>query len=261
MGQVLEEQSDSSLKPIDILEALMDAGAKGLGMTEVTHKTGLNKSTVHRLLLALTKRDYVLRDESTKRYKLGYKVLQFANAYRNDTNVKELIHPYLVRLSEQLRETVHLMQQDGTHCVFADKIDSPHDIGLLSYIGKRSLMHYSAGGKVILAYLAKEERDRIIAEVGLPRLTQYTITEREVLEYELQNVNVEGFAWNRMEDRDDIIGIAAPVFGPSGKLLFAISVAGPAYRFTLDIARQATIVLKETVRAISERLGYLPSEN
>ncbi len=251
-----ENKSDPSLKAIDILEALIDAGKTGLGITEVTQKTGLNISTVHRIMSALTKREYTFRNESTKKYHLSHKVLQFTQVFQRDMDIKELIHPYLQQLSEDIRETVHLMQQDGNQCVFIDKIDSPHPIGLLTFIGKRSLMHCSAGGKVILAYMGKEERDRVLASAGLPRLTKYTITDREVLEHEIQNIIVEGFAWNRMEDRDDIIGIAAPIFDAGGKLLCTISIAGPSYRFTLDHARQSASLLKSVTRTISEKIGY-----
>jgi DNA-binding IclR family transcriptional regulator len=249
-------KSDSSLKAIDILEALKDGGKSGLGITDVSQKTGLNVSTVHRIMSALTKREYILKDESTKKYHLSFKVLQFSHALKSNMKISELIHPYLVELSEKTGEAIHLMQQGGNHCVFVDKVDSPHPIGLMTYIGKQTFLHCSAGGKVILAHLSKDERDRIFNSVGLPRLTQHTITEREILEQDLGNVVLEGFSWNKMEDRDDVIGIAAPVFDASGKLLYAISVVGPSYRFTLEKARESTSILLTAARTISQKLGY-----
>jgi DNA-binding IclR family transcriptional regulator len=250
-------QSDPSLKSIDILEALKEAGEDGLGITEVADAAGLNKSTVHRIMLALTKREYVTKNEATKKYRLGYKILQFSAALLDHLDVKELAHPYLQKLSEDLEETVHLVQQDGSYGVYVDKIDSPHPIGLLSHIGKRIMLHNSAAGKVILSYMSKEDRDRILTEVGLPELTEQTIVDREILEKELRSVIETGHAWNRGESRIDVYSIAAPIFDARGKVIYAVSVAGPSYRFTLEKAGEAILTLMNTTKIISEKWGYL----
>lgn len=251
-----DRQSDPALKAIDILEALTDVGESGIGITEVAEKAGLNKSTAHRIMLALAKRNYVIRNEDTKRYKLGLKILQLGGAVLDHLNVKELASPYLIELSRQTGETVHLVQLDGNQGVYIDKVDSPHSFGLLSYIGKRIMLHCTAAGKALLAYTDQAKREGMLAETGLPARTANTITDRERLAGELADIRGRGYAWNRCEDRIDVNGIAAPLFDDRRNVVCAVAVAGPSDRFTEELAAQAVPILLETAQAISAKLGH-----
>ncbi len=251
-----DPSNDPSLKALDILEALKDAGQNGIGLTDVAERSGLNKSTVHRIISALTKRDYVIRNDETKKYKLGFRMLQFTGVMIESLTVRSIARPHLIELGSKVEETIHLVHRDGNHGVYIDKIDCPHSVGLLSYIGKRIMLHCTGAGKVFLAYMDKDERDRLINEVGLPRRTSNTITDRNVLEEELEDIRNHGFSWNRSEDRDDVIGISAPIFDSTGHLVCAVAVAGPTYRFTEETAKQAIPVLLETTRNISDKIGY-----
>lgn len=251
-----EQQHDSSLKAIDILEALKEAGPNGMGLTEVAERSGLTKSTVHRIMSALTNRDYVIRNDETKKYKLGFKILQFNGAMIESLSVRSIAHPHLMELGRATGETIHLVHRDGNQGVYIDKIDCHHSVGLLSYIGKRIMLHCTAAGKVFLAYMDSEQRNRIIDEVGLPRRTPHTITDRSRLEEELQTIREQGFSWNKMEDREDVIAISAPLFDSGNTLISAIAVAGPTYRFSQETAMQAIPVLLETAQTVSGKLGY-----
>ncbi len=247
---------DSSLKAIDILEVLKSAGHNGMGITAIAEAAGLNKSTVHRIILALTKRDYAIRNDETKKYKLGFKMSQFGGALLDSLDVRTIANPYLVELGRTVGETIHLVQLDGNQGVYIDKIDSPHSVGLQSFIGKRVMLHCNASGKVMLAYMDITKREQILNEAGMPRRTPRTITERDALEEELHTIKELGYAWNKSEDRDDVVSIAAPVLDSKHNLVCAVAVAGPKYRFTEDIASKAIPSLLKTTTLISGEMGH-----
>ncbi|WP_407267793.1 IclR family transcriptional regulator [Radiobacillus sp. PE A8.2] len=248
--------SNSSLKTIDILEALMDSENKEMGITEVANKTGLNKSTLHRIMQALVERDYIIRNEQTKKYRLGYKILQFNFALLDNLEVKRVAHPYLVELGNKTAETIHLIQRDGNNAVYIDKIDPPHSVALLSYVGKRILLHATAGGKIILAHLSKEERQEIYDKVGLQNKTKRTISDRETLEKEIVEIQQTGYSYNLAEDREDVNAVAAPIYEVGGRLAAVVVVAGPSYRLTKEMIDTHTELLLATAKTISEKLGY-----
>lgn len=256
MNLTVIQNANSALKAIHILEALKEGGKEGFSLKEISDRTDLNKSTAYRIISALVESNYVLKLDDTKRYKLSYKILQFNHILLDDIEVKTIALPYLKKLSDQLEETVHLVQRDGNMCVYIEKVESPQAIRLLTYVGKRSMLHCSASGKVILAYMNEKERFQILKETGMPRLTHHTITELAVLEKQLKEVLQTGLAWNLGEDREDIIGIAAPIFDASGNVVATIAVPGPSYRFSEAKARGASVYLKEITSIISNKLGF-----
>ncbi|MDF2962279.1 MAG: IclR family transcriptional regulator [Paenibacillus sp.] len=254
-----EKNSDPSLKAIDILESLRGSGKDGLGITEIAEIAGLHKSSVHRIITALAKREYVIRNEATKKYVLGYKLLELCAHLVENVPLKDIARPYLEALNDRVQETIHLIQRDGNYCVIIDKLNCKHSIGLLSYVGKRQLLHCTSAGKIIMAFMEKEDRNRVITEGGLIPITGNTIVDPAKLEREIMNIREQGISWNISEDREDVVGIATPIFDAAGKVVAALNVSGPSFRFTQEIAQEAMGPLKETAAEISRKMGYRQS--
>jgi DNA-binding IclR family transcriptional regulator len=249
--------SDPSLKPLQILEALSEANNNGMGITTLTEKTGLSKSTVHRLANALTDEGYLTRNDVTKKYKLGYRILRITSSLMNNIDIKDIARPYLEDLSEKTQETVHLVQLDGLYGVYIDKIDSPQPVGLLSKVGKRIMLHCTGAGKILFAYMPQEMRNRIYTEVGLPKQTEHTLVNRDVMETELSEIRRLGYGLDRMETRDGICCIAAPIFSQSGQVIASFSVSGPSFRFSSADAEALAEIVREISRNLSRDLGCL----
>lgn len=255
MGRKPTAEHDASMKVIDILEAFIDGGRDGLRLTEVTQSTDLNKSTVHRILLALTERGYLHRNEATKKYTMGYKAMQFSRIVDWDRYIIDISRPFLAKLRQLTGETVQLMKLDGHHAVYIDKIDTVHAIGLLTYVGKHTFLHATAGGKAILACQNEEIRNKLLTSAGLPALTPRTLTDPVALSRQLELARTDGIAWNRSEDRDDIVAIAAPIRNRDGEVSYSISIAGPSYRFTESHAAAAADALRAVAGNVSALLG------
>jgi IclR family acetate operon transcriptional repressor len=251
------ESLDPSLKALAILEACSGSGKEGLGVAEITRATGLSRSTVHRLVAALLETGY-LRKLPGKKYSLGYRILSLAAPLLDDSELKEMVRPYLERLAQRTGETVHLVQRNGHYAVYVDKIDSPQPVGLLSKVGVRLLLHCTAAGKVLLAHMSEEERRQVYETVGLPAQTPATITSAEKLEEELRIIREQGYALDKMENRDGVFCIAGPVFNHQKAVVASFSVSGPAFRFDLERAAGWAGEIKETSLHISKMLGYRP---
>lgn len=244
-----------SVRALTILEALADNSC-GLTLTEVAERTGITKTTAHRFLQDMLKHHYVRRDDASKRYFLGYRVLGIASALLDDLDVRVVARPHLERLMKALEETVHLVQLDGTEIVYIDKVDCPHPVMLVSKVGKRRPLHCTGVGKIILAFSPEDLLTRVLEEPGLPRYTPTTITDTVKLRRELERIRTRGYALDNGEHREDIACVAGPIFDVHGAITAAVSVAGPSFRFPLSQAEAHAPLVMEVCRAISGDCGF-----
>ncbi|RSL33611.1 IclR family transcriptional regulator [Salibacterium salarium] len=247
-------QMDDSLKPLKILEALSNNGEQGMSITNIASETNLSKSTIHRLVKALLEAGYIIRHDSSKTYKLGYRILHITSGLIDNLEIKEVARPYLQQLNEESNETIHLVQLEDLYGVYIDKIDTPETIGLLSRMGKRIMLHSTAAGKVLLAHMSQEAREKVYEEVGLPQRTKSTFSSKMDLEEELTYIKNNGYALDRMENKDGIYCIAGPIFNQDGSVLNSFSISGPSFRFTKEDAENLSLKVIETSKLLSKDL-------
>lgn len=242
-------------KTFDILDVLLKHGSS-MHMTEISERLGLYPSTIHRILDTLKHWGYVEQDPKSQKYRLGLKLLELGMAKLHQIDlVKEAI-PYLRELVQKCNETVHLGVLEGGEVLYLAKEESSQTIRMISYIGKRAPLHCTALGKIILAYMPEEERNKILQEKGLPRLTENTIIDRNELEKELEQVRKQGFALDREENEKNIQCIAAPIRNYQGKVIAALSISSPSFRINEDIRKKLREELIRTSERLSGRLGY-----
>ncbi len=156
------------------------------------------------------------------------------------------------------RETVHLMVLDGETGLYVDRVESPQRVRVASSVGQRELLHGSAVGKAILAHLAPDRLDAILAR-GLPRMTVRTITDPGRLRRHLAMVARRGFALDNEEGEPGIRCVGAPIFDHRGQVVASVSVAGPAYRLSLARLGSWAAPTRDAAAAISAALGYSPA--
>jgi IclR family transcriptional regulator, acetate operon repressor len=214
-------------RALDILELL--GGSEGeLGVTEIGPSVGLPNGTAHRLLTTLTRRGYARQNPETRKYSLGIKAFALA------TNARErlgpLARPFLEELMEVSRESSNLAMLDKNSVVYLEQVSAPRMVRMFTEPGNRVPPHSSGTGKVLLAYQSKESIDAIALQSGLPRFTPHTITDVEQLKRELERIREQGYALDFEEMEEGVRCLAAPVFGPEGRILAAMSVSGPASR-------------------------------
>jgi DNA-binding IclR family transcriptional regulator len=238
-----------------ILELLAE-GADGLGVTELGRRLGVHKATASRLVATLAEHGLVERDQVTEKYRLGFGIVRLAALVSAGLDVVRQARPVLQRLAEETGDTVNLAVLDGDRVVNIDQITASHLVVNVSWVGKRTPLHCTSNGKVLLAYLPERDRDRLLRG-RLERLTPNTITDRDLLGAQLLETEVRGYAHTMEELEVGLNAVAAPVRDSSGAVVAAVSVSGPAYRFTRaripDVGRQA----REAGTEISRRMGFI----
>lgn len=241
-------------RSLDVLEAFL-TGPEVMGVTELAKTLRLSKSTLHGVLSTLEARGYLKKDSAGK-YSLGLKVFELGNVAGERMDLPRLAGPALERLVSEHQETVHLTVLDRGEVVYIDKRESELSMRIVSQVGRRLPAHCTGVGKVLLAHVSDEELDRIIAEKGLPAMTQFTITDLEAFKRHLADVRTRGYAIDDQEITEGLRCVAAPIRDRNGRVVAAISVAGPSVRMTDDKLQQLTVSVPEAAREISERLGY-----
>jgi len=242
-------------KTFSILDILLQHGSS-MHMTEISEKLGLYPSTIHRILDTLKYRGYVEQDPKSQKYRLGLKLLELGMAKLHQMDlVKEAI-PYLKELVKLCNETVHLGVLEGGEVLYLAKEESSQTIRMISYVGKRAPLYCTALGKILLAYMSEEEREKILQNREFPRLTENTITDKEELEKELNRIKKQGFALDREENEKDVRCMAAPIRNYQEKVIAAISISSPIFRINKDVQNNLKEALLKTSEKISKRLGY-----
>ncbi len=242
-------------KSLSILETMLRQGS-AMSMTEISEKLGLYPSTTHRILDTLKHWGYVEQEPNNQRYQLGLKVIELGMAKLHQMDLAREATPYLKELVNQCNETVHLGVLEEGEVMYLAKEESSQTIRMISYVGKRAPLHCTALGKILLAYMSEEEREKILEDRELPRLTEKTITDKRELEKELGKVREQGFALDREENEKDVRCVAAPIRNHQGKVIAAISISSPIFRIDKNVQNNLKKVLIETSEKISKRLGY-----
>jgi DNA-binding IclR family transcriptional regulator len=226
-----------------------------LGVSELSRRLNLTRSTVHRLLASLRQCGLIEQDSSTHKYRLGRAAVElgYTAIYTDPLLVTAL--PYLYFLSDQVGETVYLGERRGDEVATVLHVLSPSSRDHMRWYDRLPL-HSSSSGKVLLAYSEESELEALL-EQDLPRYTEHTVTDPVALREHLQEIREQGFAPCFEEYRLGVNAIGVPVADEEGKVVAALSVLGPAYTLTRDKATASLERLKAVSREITVRLAAL----
>lgn len=244
-------------RALALLESI-DGTVKGSGITELSRRLGLGKSTVHRLCATLEHRGYLVRDPATGRYRLSLRLFQIGSAALDHLDLPARVMPALQALGDAAGETVHLAVLDGQEIVFIGKVESARPLQLHSQVGRRAPAHCTALGKVLLAHADAGLQARVLAG-RLTRYTPGTITNPQSLQRVLAAVRERGYAVDDQEFEEGIRCVAAPVRDYTGRVVAALSVSAPAGRLGPDRDRALAEVVTAAARHASDELGHTPS--
>lgn len=242
-------------RALSILEEI-STHADGLGITEISEKVNLHKSTVHRLLGTLIYKGFVEQDISTNKYKISLKLYELGSKRIVDLDIVRVSRPYIKDLMKELNEVVHLVIRDGNHIVYVDKVEADNTIRMASTIGRRSSLYCTSVGKAILAFTDEKDVEKVWTASKIERLTKYTITDFEMFKEELYKIREQGYAEDNEENELGVRCIGAPVFNMNGEVEGAISISGPTIRVTKDKVEKYGEEVKNYAYMISKELGY-----
>lgn len=243
-------------RSLSILEVLSDY-RDGLGVTDISEKVGLHKSTVYRLLSTLIYKDYVTQDKETNKYKITFKLFELGNKRIEKMDILSASKLYTKKLMESVNEVVHLVVREDNKIIYIDKVEANNTIRMASSIGKRSPMYCTSVGKAMLAYLPENEVKEIWHNSEIKKLTENTITDFEALKTELEIVKIKGYAVDNEENEKGVRCIGAPIFNRLNEIEGALSISGPTIRVTKDVVEEIAKEVIKYAKLISKELGYI----
>ena len=255
--QQTRESSGTTIQSVRRAAGLLKAFESGpaeLGVSELSRKVALHKSTVSRLLATLEQEGLLERVPGADKYRLGFMLVRLAGQVTHFGDARAAARPTLVALTERSGETVHLAVLDGDLVVNVEQLSGPHLVQEGNWIGRRTPLHCVANGKALLAFRPPADVERVLAG-PLPRLTAHTLTDPDRLREELATVRTRGYAEALGEVEEGLNAVAAPVRDASGGVVAAVSVSGPAYRVTADRLGELGLLVVDAARRISARLG------
>ena len=243
----------SRLENLDTLSS----ESQGLGVTEISRRVAADKSVVYRTLSLLMAHDYVEQDPVSKKYVLGYKVMELAGKRLRTIDLFSTAKPTLKEVVRETGEIVVLAVMIGDVLAYLDKEQGPHAVHISSGLGQPIPLHSTASGKAILAHMSDSELVRLSREKGLPPITDKTITNFSELKTHLAEVRARGYAVDDQETYPGIRCVAAPIRNHRGAVLASLSISGPIQRVTeANVTVFGDIVMIAAAR-ISSRLGYV----
>lgn len=232
-------------KIFHVLERFVDDTTnRGLAFSQIAKDLPFSRTTIHRILYTLAKLGYVERTETASHYRLTRKFHDISGTILSFQHLQVVSKPVMRTLLVRYSETVNLGSLDGGEVTYLDVAQSPSALPLAAFPGDRNPVHSTALGKAMLAFLPESQIRTILNQSPLFRRTSHTITQHARLLEHLATVRGERVALDQEENVDGVTCVAAPIFGPSGKVMAAFSVSGPASRMTAKLG-----ALKSDVRA------------
>jgi IclR family acetate operon transcriptional repressor len=224
-------------RALDVLD-VFDSAHSELRLTQIARRAGLPLSTAHRIVGELVAWGGLERNEN--RYRIGLRIFELGTIAPSWEQRRNAALPYMQDLYEATHESIHLATLDGTEIVYLLKI-SGHQPTAPTRTGGRSPAHCTSLGKVMLAF-SPEPAQEIVLESALEPVTPHTIVDADDFRRELADIRQKGVAFDRQESASGLGGVAAPIFGPEGSQVGAVSVSAPYRRIN-------TVALSPAVRA------------
>jgi IclR family transcriptional regulator, acetate operon repressor len=239
----------------EMLARLLDSD-EPMSLRDLAEAADLPKSTASRLLTALERHGLVHQAGQRGKLEPGPAILRFAHRGGIERQLLELAQPALEAISQASNETVNLSVPTPYGVDHLAQVEGRHFLGAGQWVGRRVDFHCTANGKIFLAFGAAE-----LPPGPLARLTTDTVVSRAALEAELERVRRDGFATAVDELEDGLSAIAAPVHGPAGEVIAALSVSGPTLRLTRARVAELAPILVQEAHTLEERLGkHRPGE-
>ena len=254
-GPAAKSQRLSSVAPAARLLKTFSEGEAESGVTTLSKRLGVAKSTVYRLASTLVAEGMLEQNRENDKYRLGLALFGLGALVRQRMNVSTEARPHIFALRDATNETVHLAVPDGAQIIYVYDLESTQAIRQRANLGERKPAFCSAEGRAMLAFADQGAVEAIIAG-GLAPRTPFTDITSENLRAALEEVRQKGYA---REDEQCEIGmrsLAAPIRDADGRVVAAVGVAGPSQRLSEDVLARFAPLVVNTAKLISARLGY-----
>lgn len=241
-------------RAVRILNALKD-GPSEYGVSELSKSLEINKSTVHGIVRTLSKHRMLEQDPNTRKYRLGPGLIELGGVARAGRDLRQVAHPFLVKLTERIGETVLLGVFEDDGITIIDRVEPGGEYHITASSGQRLPFAAGSFGRAFLAWMTDDQVDRLLTTHGLNRYTETTTTDLERFKDALRKVRQQGYS---VDDREQYLqgvwAVSAPIHGPEG-ILAVLTLVGFSGRMTESQKQIAISAVTEAARQISLGMG------
>ncbi len=250
-----KENDDKQLSAVERTMSILEAISKSASNLELLSKTtSIPKATLLRFLSSLSNLGYVYRDDAD-RYHLTMKMFSIGSRSLRDLDLISIAKPFTKKLSEELGETVHMGILEEDQAVYVLKEESYFTIRMYSRVGKAIPLYCTAIGKIFLSEMSEKELDSYLKTHELKPFTPKSIRTESALKEELARIRERGWSIDDEEHEENIMCLGAPIRDYTGKVLAAISVSWPLFRFDEINYEKVLEKIKDAAARISEIYG------
>ena len=224
--------------------------------TELSSVSGLPVPTAHRIVVALQRHNFLVRDTSTKRFRLGPAAIALGRAALSSADLSTVAGKLIPKLTAETEETslLTVLADNNQSAVCLLRFESPHPLRLSVQPGRHLPLHAGASQKVLLAYLPESERERV-ATGPLDKLCDLTIDNGEDLRAEIERIRSRGWAYSFEETNAGVWGVAVALLDASDHSVGAVGTAGPQVRATLKSVEHCVRATAATAAEMATALG------
>jgi IclR family transcriptional regulator, KDG regulon repressor len=230
---------------------------KELSVSEIGSRTGLHKSTTHRILMALEYNQLIKQNPETGKYHLGIKLFKLGNQAVLQFDLRDSCRPHLIRLMNKTRETVHLAVLDGNQVLYLDKVEGPYALRMPSRVGRHITTYCTSLGKAMLSCLEETDVKRMLQSQPFKVFTPNTFRSLDLLLADLRATRRRGYSIDDEEIEIGLRCVGAPIYDHTMRMVGAISVAAPSARLTTQKLPAFGRMVLEAAEDISRELGYV----
>ena len=241
------------LRAFGVLERIA-AVDRPVSAAEIAELTGLPRPTAWRILATLESADLIAREPGSRRYRPGARLSRFALDVLQTAPDRGPRHLILDALAKRVGETCNLTMLDAGEVVYLDRVESAWPLRMTLQPGSRVPLHCTASGKLLLALMPAARRDRLVADLPLPRFTSRTIVDRARFSAELARIRRTRVATDDEEYLDGLVCAAVPVAGPGQRVVASVAVQAPRVRMSLEGALGHVPALREAAIALARTL-------
>jgi IclR family acetate operon transcriptional repressor len=242
-----------TLKSVDQALAVMEhlaSATEPLTLTALSQHFNLSKATMHRILVTLRDRGYVVRDPITARYGFGLTATRLVQQAGVAESLTEACWPAMRWLWNRTEETVLLAVRDGDQSVIVEKLDSNRPVLATYSLGRLMPLHAVSTGLALLAHHPDSEIREILNSSPLSRYTTHSATTVDAVWRDVRSTRAKGYSINREQFRDGVSGVAAAVRGRDPRRpAAAIAVCVPSSRFEPHVDALCEAVVAAADRA------------
>lgn len=248
------EAVSSVLKVFGILEALGEQ--KSIGVTELSQRLMMSKSTVYRFLQTMKSQGYVSQDGEADKYSLTLKLFQTGSSALKNIELLDIASREMKNISQHTNEALHLAIRDDDSIVYIHRIASGYSLKMECHIGKRNPMYSTAIGKVLLAFGDLKDAEETLSRIKFVKRTAKTLESPDQVLAELKTIREQGFSEDNEEQEVGLKCLAVPVFDRFGEAIAGLSISLPVVRFDEKQKSYYIDLIQKGAKSISEQLGF-----